>query len=231
MINSFYTAATGTINLQNGMDVTANNVANLSTVGYKASGSTFSDLLYTNIRDGNENLKCGHGTKLQKTDTQFEQGSLRQTGRALDYALVDPNAFFAVQTKDGVQYTRSGNFHISLENEKGYLVDSVGNHVLDANGKPVSATSEKDSPSVGVYSFLNEDGLIRTGNTCFIETAESGKASVVTNPEIKNGFLEESSVNTTDQMASMMGYQRAFQFNSKIVQMSDEIMQTVNSLR
>ncbi|XOQ49317.1 MAG: Flagellar basal body protein [Eubacteriales bacterium] len=231
MINSFYTAATGTINLQNGIDVTANNVANLATTGYKASTATFSDLLYTNIQYENQQLKSGHGTRLQKTDTLFEQGAPKQTGRALDYCLMQPDAFFAVQTKDGVQYTRNGNFHISLENDKGYLVDSVGNHVLDANGNRIPVESENDSPAVGVFSFSNAGGLERAGNTCFKATALSGNASVVTNPEVKNGFLEDSSVDNADQMVSMIEYQRAFQFNSKIVQISDDIMQTVNSLR
>ena len=69
MIRSFYTASAGTVWSQKGLDVTANNIANVSTDGYKAQTATFADLLYTNMRSTDEaNLKSGHGTKLSKTE-------------------------------------------------------------------------------------------------------------------------------------------------------------------
>nr|WP_319488391.1 flagellar hook-basal body protein [uncultured Caproiciproducens sp.] len=234
MISSFYTSSTGAINLQSGFDVTANNIANVSTVGYKTSNASFSDLIYTNInaaQGADSTLKSGHGTKLQKTDTLFTEGGLRETGGALDYALVNSNNFFAVKKNGEVNYTRNGNFHLSVENGNNFLVASDGGYVLDAGGKAITIKSEDDSPAIGVYSIKNEDGLVREGNTSFSINTLSGAATAVTDPEIKKGYLEDSGVDLADQMSSVIELQRAFQFNSKIVQLSDEIMQTVNSLR
>jgi len=234
MISSFYTSATGAINLQSGVDVTANNIANVSTVGYKPSSATFSDLIYTNIHAAqgvDSPLKSGHGTKLQKTDTLFTEGGLRQTGRPLDYALVNSNNFFAVQKNGEVKYTRNGSFHLSQENGTSYLASSDGGYVLDAGGKRIAMNSENDSPAIGVFSVQNEDGLVREGDTCFKLSNLSGAATAVASPEIKASYLEDSAVDVADQMTSVIELQRAFQFNSKLVQVSDEIMQTVNSLR
>lgn len=234
MISSFYTAATGTIQLQKGVDVTANNIANISTTGYKASEATFADLIYTNINaaaGANTELKSGHGTKLEKTDTLFTQGGFQNTGRPFDYALTQPNQFFAVETNGEIKYTRNGGFHLSIQPDGNYLVASDGSYVLDANGQRITAADEQAKPQVGVFSFANSNGLLRDGNSNFTATDLSGAAAAVNNPEIKKGYLEDSSVNVADEMVSVMELQRAFQFNSKIVQLSDEIMQTVNGLR
>jgi flagellar basal-body rod protein FlgG len=234
MISSFYTAATGMINLQKGFDVTANNIANASTTGFKSSQTSFADLVYTNIsaaQNANTNLKSGHGAKLQKTDTLFEQGILNQTNRSLDFALPANNTFFAIQTDGKVKYTRNGNFHLSMENGKNYLASSDGGYVLDAKGQKITVSNEEDTPAIGVFTFQNTDGLVREGSTYFMPSAYSGQATAPAKAEIKKGYLENSSVNLSDEMISVIGLQKAFQFNSKIIQMSDEIMQTVNSLR
>ncbi|MDF2631772.1 MAG: flagellar hook-basal body protein, partial [Caproiciproducens sp.] len=149
----------------------------------------------------------------------------------LDYALTANNDFFAVQTDGKVKYTRDGNFHISLENGVNYLTSSDKGYVLDAKGQKITLNSENDSPAIGVFSFQNTDGLVREGNSYFMPSNNSGAANVVTNAEVKKGSLENSAVDLADQMVSVIELQRAFQFNSKIVQVSDEIMQTVNSLR
>lgn len=234
MISSFYTAATGAIQLQKGFDVTANNIANASTTGYKTVSSSFADLVYTNIHapeGADTQLKSGHGAKLQKTDTVYTAGTPRQTDRSLDFMLPDSNSFFAVETGDGVKYTRNGNFHLSVENGMNYLTDASNAYVLDANGQRIVYNAEDKNSNIGVFSFNNQDGLVREGNTYFTANAVSGEAAAVANPEIKTGFLEDSAVNLADEMTSVIQLQRAFQFNSKIVQVSDEIMQTVNNLR
>lgn len=233
MISSFYTSATGTIQLQKGVDVIANNVANVSTTGYKASTASFADLLCTNIKDpagANTDLKSGHGTRLNKTDTLFTQGPLQDTGRSLDYALTEPNQFFAVEKNGQVLYTRSGNFHISVENGGNYLVGTDGSYVLNAAGGRIAVQNETDQAPVGIFSFQNCDGLTRQGDTCFSATAASGPAGRA-DAQAKQGWLEGSAVSVADEMVNVLEKQRAFQMNSKMVQLSDEIMQTVNALR
>lgn len=234
MISSFYTASTGVVQLQKGMDVTANNIANLSTTGYKPSAPSFSDLIYTNINaaaNSNTALKSGHGTKLGKTDTLFTTGTPRSTGRSLDFALTQPNQFFAVRSKGTVQYTRGGNFHLSVQQGGNYLVDSAGGYVLDAGGQPIKLANDQSAVRPGVFTFANCDGLERSGDSYFTATAVSGAATAAANPEWKQGALEDSSADMSTEMASVIELQRAFQMNSKVVQMSDEIMQTLNALR
>lgn len=235
MIRSFYTAAASLTETQKGFDVTANNISNASSSGYKASKATFADLMYTNIKDAegaNSDLKSGHGAKLDKTDIEMSQGDLQQTDLPFDYAIISPNGFFAVQKNGRVEYTKNGNFHLTVVQDKNYLTTSDGGFVLDSKGQPVTVESENDTPAdIGVYTFQNSGALERIGSCSFLPTAASGAAVAAENPELKKGWLEGSNVSLTDEMATVMSLQRAFQMNSKMVQMSDEIAQTINSLR
>ena len=116
MTTGFHTSAAGMIWTQKSMDVTANNIANLSTQGYKNDEASFADLLYTQIKPPQTDpaLTVGHGSRLDKTDTIFTASGLDQTGRPQDYALTDDRTFFAVRTTDGrTIYTRGGNFSLS----------------------------------------------------------------------------------------------------------------------
>ena len=234
MISSFYTASASAVQTQRGMDVVANNIANVSTNGYKPVNGAFADLVYT--KDQAESVTEGHGTRLANTSTTFVPGPLSGTGQILDFALSDNNTFFAVKTPDGTQYTRVGNFHLSEHNGAYYLTSQQNGYVLGSDGNPIAVdptTLENgfDASRVGVFSFENVDGLARQNETMFLATQASGNATSVRNPEIRQGFLESSAVNLTDEMANLIQTQKAFQFNCRMVQISDEIMQTVNNLR
>lgn len=233
MLNSFYTSATGAIELQKGFDVTANNVANVSTNGYKTIESSFSDLVYTNVHapeDTENAVKTGHGTKLQNTNTVFTTGPITQTDGTYDYALTDSNTFFAVQSGDETLYTRNGNFQLSVEDDGNYLVTSDGKYVLDSNGERIVVTGEDDDLDIGVVTFNNCDGLVREEDTCYAASDVSGEAMLADNPGLIRGSLEGSNVDISTEMGSVIELQRAFQMNSKMIQISDELMQTLNSL-
>jgi flagellar basal-body rod protein FlgG len=232
MISSFYTAAGGTIWMQKGLDVTANNIANIYTNGYKTDKASFSDLVYTNLRANgiSDKVKMGNGVKLQKTDTVFTNGGMNDTGRSLDYAL-QSDGFFAVQTANGIRYTRNGNFSLSQKSDgKMYLTADDG-FVLDPNGQQIVVNNEEEKLNIGVYRFPNQDGLQKEGNNLFTATANSGNAVSVSNADLRQGALENSTVNLADAISDVIMTQRSFQFNAKMVQISDEIMQTVNGLR
>lgn len=234
MIHSYYTSAAGMLGLEKGMDITANNISNISTTGYKSTQPTFADLIHTSIKASNEtpsSVKEGSGTKLNSTDTVFTAGSPNQTGRALDFALTDQRSFFAVQDGSTVRYTRDGNFHISVENGVSYLTAADGGYVLNPQGGRITVQNENDNVNLGVFTFNNIDGLVRDGNTSFLQTTASGTATAVNNPEIKRSCLESSSVDLADEMTNIIEMQRGFQLNSKMVQLSDEVMQTLNGLR
>jgi flagellar basal-body rod protein FlgG len=234
MLTSFYTSAAGTITQQQSLDIVANNLSNVSTGGYQPSRASFSDLLYTNLHEPeNARRQAGHGEKIGKTDTVFKNGGVQSTGRKLDYALPDGNSFFAAQTSDGdIRYTRNGSFYMSQASDGTYyLADSAGGWVLDGGGNPIPVTDEDAKLPVGIYRFQNRDGLLKTGDNYFQATDVSGAASPDAGGEALQGTLESSAVEMTDGMYDLIQTQKAFAFNAKLVQMSDEITQTVNSLR
>ncbi|MCI1965334.1 MAG: flagellar hook-basal body protein [Oscillospiraceae bacterium] len=234
MMTSFYTAAAGAIAQQQKLGVTSNNIANVSTQGYKPDQVSFSDLIYTGVHgpETAESLKVGHGSRVDKTDTIFSQGSIEQTNRPLDYALTAENAFFAVRCTDGaVRYTRNGGFQLSENVDGGFfLSDAHGGIVLDRSGNAISVENENDRQDVGVYSFQNCDGLVKTGDNYLEPTATSGPAAV-SNVQAKQGSIEASAVDLADQITAMINAQKAFAFNANILSMSDNTTQTVNGLR
>lgn len=232
MISAFYTAASGVTSTQTGLDVISNNIANLSTNGYRSGKASFADLIYTNMRaaEGDTKAKVGHGSKINKTDIVYTQGAYVPTQRMLDYAVGNERGFFGVETPDGMKYTRSGNFEASEIDGTFYLTAMQGGFVLDSNGNRIEITAEGEY-DIGVYEFPNSDGLMLEKNLFFSQTAESGEAVSADNSGIKQGYLEGSNVDMAQVMSEVIVMQRSFQFNSRMVQISDEIMQTVNALR
>ena len=225
MLNSFYTSAAGAIQLQKGFDVTANNVANLSTTGYKTVDGTFADLVYTDVNA----LKIGNGARLQNTSTVFQEGDITETDNPLDFALTDPHTFFAVQNGNETLYTRNGSFRLSAEEDGNYLVTSDGAYVLDSNGDRIQAGNEEENINIGVFTFADCDALVRKGDTAFAESEGSGKAAAVGSGFVR-GSIESSAVDITKEMTSVIQLQRAFQMNSKMIQISDEATETINKL-
>lgn len=231
MTVSYYTAGVAALELQKGMDMVANNIANVSTAGYLPSAPSFSDLLYTSLQG--TQARAGHGARLEKTDTLFRAGGgLLRSQRDLDFFPEDPDAFFAVQTPGGVRYTKDGSFHLSELGGVFYLTAASGGYVLDGAGQPVTVTpGAGEAPAVGLYVFDNPDGLLRGGDNTYLATDISGGARAAANQAVRAGCLAASGVNLADEMASVIQLQRAFQANTRIVQISDEIMQTINNLR
>lgn len=243
---AFYTAASGLFAYQHDIDVLANNMANVSTIGFKPSRVSFNDLLYTKMNINKEEPELtGHGVKAQNVDLLFGESVMNFTGYPLDFAI-SGNGFFAVQNERGeTTYTRNGSFDISLSGNSGYLVDSVGNFVLDMSGRKIKLTAKNGSNEfdlsdlssrIGVYTFSNPYGLESVGSSQFAPTAKSGPA--VSAAKSKNAdytllssALEFSSVDMADTMSDVMLSSRAYQFSAKMLQTSDEIEEIVNNLR
>lgn len=234
MLTSFYTAAAGAVAQQQKLDVVSNNIANASTAGYQPDRASFADLLYTGVNgpETADSLKVGHGSRLGKTDTVFGQGSVEETGRPLDYALTRENAFFAVRGADGrVRYTRAGSFELSRHPDgRFYLADPQGALVLDRAGRPIAVEDESQPQDVGVFSFRNCDGLRKTGDSDYEATEVSGPAAATGWKAVQRS-LEGSAVDFGDEMTAMINAQKGFAFNAKVVEMSDNMVQTVNNLR
>lgn len=234
MMTSFYTAAAGAIAQQQSMDVRSNNIANVSTTGYKPDQVSFADLLYTGVHGPQtaNSLKVGNGERVNGTNTVFQQGSVETTNRPLDYALPSENAFFAVKCTDGtVRYTRDGEFHLSVRADgSSYLTDALGGAVLDGKGNPITVKNENDKQNVGVYSFQNCDGLKKVGDNYLEATTASGRAATSSVQAIQGG-IEDSAVDLADEMTAIINAQKGFAFDANILSMSDRTTQTINSLR
>lgn len=242
---AFYNGVSGMIAYQENLNVTAQNIANVNTIGYKASRSSFNDLLYTqmNTKVEGENL-VGHGVKHQDTDLMFQQGSFQSTENMYDFALASDNGLFAVENANGeIEYTRNGTFALSTSGNSMYLVTSDGAFVLDARGANIKVPVKEGTTNVpdleglnekiGVYTFSNPYGLENRQGSRFVETALSGEpvAMKTTDGVIMQGMLEFSKTDLAQEMTKMIEAQRAFQLNAKVVQTADELESTVNNLR
>ena len=244
MNTAFYTGVSGLMAFQEHMNVTAHNIANVSTAGYKSERANFSDLMYTemNVRAGEEK-KDGHGTRVGRVDLNLSQGQINMTGRELDFAITG-NGFFALERDGEVRYTRNGAFGISPAGNKGYLVSlNDGAFVLDKAGRPIKLAINRElggydtdniKEKIGIFEFSNPYGLEREENSSFKETELSGKPIDITGSaayELRGASLERSGTELGNEMLNMIEAQRAYQINSKVVRTADELEELVNNLR
>jgi flagellar basal-body rod protein FlgG len=254
MIKSLNTAATGMAAQQENMDVIANNIANSQTAGFKKSRAEFEDLVYQTKREpgsvaGNNayspnGVQIGLGTRTASVQKNFDEGSAIMTKNPLDIQIEGPG-FFQIQTPDGqTAFTRDGSFR---KDAQGKVVDKNGNFLLPEINIPPEATGEvvvyqgpNSTPStiaqLDIVNFVNPAGLKALGKNLFSQTSASGQA-IANRPGLNGvgylsqGQLEASNVNIVDEMVDMIKAQRAFETNSKVIQTSDQMLQSINSMR
>ena len=260
MIRSLWISKTGLDAQQTQLDVISNNLANVSTNGFKRSRAVFEDLLYQTIRQPGAassqqsnlpaGLQVGTGVRPVATARLFTQGNLQQTGNSLDMA-VNGQGFFQVQLPDGsTGYTRDGSFHVDAN---GNLVTSNGFTVqpaitIPANAQSVTIAADgtvsvvhagsatpANVGSLQLTTFMNPAGLQATGQNTYIETAASGTPNAGTpgstgRGSIQQGYVETSNVNVVEELVSMIATQRAYEINSKAIQTSDQMLQKLSQL-
>ena len=248
---AFYSASTGMIAQQEGMDVTANNISNVNTVGFKALRPSFADCIYTEQRATEPEWDTGHGQFLNKTDFMWEQGGFVSTEQPLDYAL-GGDGFFMVRDYNGTDYlTRDGSFQISyivdhweLVNGNGeFVLDYEGNHItvpfetyVDDEGNEVVTTTidyAALTDMIGVYNVENNWGLDQDRNNHLVATERSGMPVADADRETDKieYYLEMSSVDFATEIVHVIESQRSYQMNARIVQIADEMQQIANNLR
>lgn len=241
---AFYNAYTAMQAYQANLNVVANNLANVNTIGYREDRASFDDLLYQNMNvHNNEGKKVGLGVKVGSVTTKMTQGAFDMTGLPLDFAITVENGFFATQKgeEETINYTRSGNFHISVEEDGNYLVDGSGAYVLDRDGEKILIEADENGDTdisglidkIGVFSFANPYELEKNMSTRFIATEKSGEAELIENSRdvIYQGALERSPVDMADGMVEVITNQRAFQLNASLLRTADEIENIINTLR
>lgn len=233
MIRAFYSSSLGMIAQQNYLNTIGNNVANISTTAFKPQVTAFASLLYENIDGGaGTTISTGHGAKVEKNGINFTQGELQPTDLPLDCAI-EGQGFFAVRNKgtNAVTYTRDGNFGISVEGNRNLLVDTRGNYVLGNDSNPIDVTNGFDVTAVGLFSFSNPYGLQLLGSNQYLVSNDSGQPVVDTDGTIKTGYLEASGTDLTKETINSLEAQKAFSFNSQVLQATDEMEKIINQLR
>lgn len=237
---AFYTAAAGATAQQKRMSVVANNLANLTTTGFKKSDAIFANLIYNELNPPAQEgvqLVASSGVKIDKTNTEHAVGTLVPTGMPYDYVILE-QGYFAVQDPESqeITYTRDGIFHLSEQKDGKFLLTSAaGKHVLDVNGKTIEVNDENKELKlpIGVYRFRTTDGMLHVGDNEFAPVEKNGPAIVAENSEslLLQGHTEESNVNMAEEITKMIEAQRAYQFALKMIQTTDEVETTINSLR
>jgi len=260
MMRALSVASTGLAAQQLSVEVIANNLANVSTVGFKKSTWDFQDLLYQTIKSPGTTtevgttpvgIQLGSGVRAVSVHRTFSQGAFQETQNAFDLA-VEGDGFFQVTLPDGsTGYTRTGSFKLD---SGGNLVTPEGYPILPDITIPsdaLSVTIDPDgdvfvlTPGTGVPTqtgtielarFTNPSGLNSMGKNLFQETAASGSPATGT-PGLEGfgtllqGSLEGSNVNIAEEMVNMIVAQRAYELNSKAIQTSDDMMAVANSLK
>ena len=260
MIRSLWIARTGLDAQQTSLDVIANNLANVSTNGFKRARPVFEDLLYQTLRQPGaqssqstqipSGLQLGTGVQPISTARIHTQGSLQHTGNDLDVAI-NGAGFLQILLPDGTTaYTRDGSLQ---KDNQGQLVTSNGYPVqpnitipADAltvtisNDGVVSVTQPGSAAvtqvgSLQLATFINVGGLQSIGENLFLETASSGAPTPSTPGSngagvLNQRYVETSNVNVAEELVSMIQTQRAYELNSKVVSTSDQMLARLTQL-
>jgi flagellar basal-body rod protein FlgF len=217
-----YIAASGMLAEQVRQEQLSNDLANASTPGYKPDGSpqhSFGDVLLSNTQGGPSIGSVDEGVALGKTYTDMTPGLVQETGEPLDFAI-QGQGFFAVQTPQGVRYTRDGQFTASAQ---GVLSDASGNPVLDQKGTQIKLAAGGTVPAsaLGVFEV---PGAAKQGENLYTGSA-TGKA----NGTVHAGALEQSSVDAAKVMVEMITSLRSFQSGQQAIQAIGQTLQEAAS--
>ncbi|MEM7409222.1 MAG: flagellar basal-body rod protein FlgG [Myxococcota bacterium] len=259
-MRALFTAATGMEAQQTRIDTIANNLANVSTSGYKKQVPQFEDLFYETLAAPGATdatgqalptgAQIGHGVRLGSVGRVHTQGDRITTGRELDLA-VEGDGYFQIQTPGGeTAYTRDGAFQVDQD---GNLVTRLGSLVIPTINVPTDASNitvledgtvsalvgDATSPTtlgqLQLARFTNAPGLRGLGSNLFAVSEASGNAELgIPNQNgfggVSQGFLESSNVDMAEELVRMILAQRAFEVNSRVIQASDEMLQRASNL-
>jgi len=257
MLASLWISKTGLSAQDRALASISNNLANVSTTGYKRERAVFQDLLYqvdrqpgaqssqsTELPSG---LQTGTGVKTVATQKLHTEGNLEITDQPLDVA-VNGRGFLQVLLPDGeTSYTRDGQLQI---NSSGTLVNSQGyeiqpsitipantlNITIGSDGVVSATVAGSSTPTqlgtLQLAEFINPTGLQAIGGNMYKETAASGSPTTGTPGlsglgTIEQGALEGSNVNIVEELVNMITTQRAYEMNTKVISASDQMLQFV----
>lgn len=249
-------AASGLLVQQANLDLIANNIANISTTGYKKSRAILADAAYESGTleapggvEPSMEVRTGTGVTFAAAQRILSPGSFKETGNTWDLSIAG-DGFFQITLPDGrTAYTRDGSFQIDSQGQlataEGYLVappvtipPGAQDVEIDATGKVRAKVDGKltDLGAVSIVTFPNPAGLLAVGHNLFAPSeasgeAQAGEAGADGRGQIMSGVLEGSNVDFAEEMTKMIEAQRAYQLSIKLVQTADEMLGLANSIR
>ena len=255
MNSALFAAKTGLDAQQTRVAIISNNLANVSTTGFKRDRPVFEDLLYQTVRQVGaassqdtllpSGLNIGTGVRIVATEKLHTQGNITITDNPLNVAI-QGRGFLQTLLPDGtLGYTRDGSLQIDAQ---GQLVNSSGFAIQPAITIPAATLSvsigsdgtvsaqlagQAAPTQVGniqLVDFVNPSGLQPKGDNLFLESASSGAPQAGT-PGLNGlgsliqGAIESSNVNVVEELVSMIEAQRAYELNSKTIETVDQMLQ------
>jgi flagellar basal-body rod protein FlgF/flagellar basal-body rod protein FlgG len=239
MDSGLYAACTALVARTQALDTIANNLANASTVGFRAERNVFSSVLANagGAAQSPFSQAVNRFGILSGTTIDQNQGALEKTGNELDLGI-EGSGYFVVQTADGPMYTRNGAFQVSSH---GQLVTASGDAVMGDRGVinilpgPVSISADGTISSNGavagklsVVEFPPDTAFTSMGNTYYSAPVKS--AQPATNSSVRQGMLESSNVNPVSSMVELITAQRSAEMMQRALSMfNSEIDKTATT--
>jgi flagellar basal-body rod protein FlgG len=261
MIRALNTAATGMQSQDSMVNNIANNIANVNTNGFKGSRTEFEDLLYDTVKEAGEQTtgtashtvghQVGSGSRVVATRKEFTQGPTQVTNNPYDLSIQGEGFFGIVGANEERYYTRDGSFTVSASGEiqtksghklfPGFTVPQNTTHLHVAENGTVEAyiKNQVEPTNLGklpVFTFVNAAGLKSMGGNLYAQTAGSGdpqeqEAGRGPAGSVMQGSLEGSNVNIMSEMTNLIKAQRAYEMNSKVMGVADQMLQTINNVK
>ncbi len=268
MIRGIYTSAAGMLVETMRQDQVANNLANVDTTGFKQDGMVFKELPAMRIRRVNDGQlypprpiyryprigKIGTGSIVDETYTRWEAGSMSYTGNELDVSLDNEKAFFIVEGRNGIRFSRDGSWTLDdegfLRDHNGYYIlgEQIGSEaqnsgVIISDDGTVNANFQRIQVGLGVKCTIDEEGRVLLDNEAQFRVV-TGTASErrafrkegankfvrafgdVTRAETNflPGYLEKPNFSVVEEMVKMIEISRAYEANSKVIQSHDNLL-------
>ncbi len=241
MLEGLYSAAAGMAAQQEQLNAIGNDLANLSTSGYKSERVAFNDLLYNRVDIAGTESSDGAGASARLIGRSEAEGSIQETGDPLDLAIEGPGFFQVTNAGGSVVLTRDGSFGVDAS---GTIVNGQGNRLTPPIKLPAGvAASELRIASDGTVSagkrtlgqiklvtVPSPDHLLADGSDELTPSAASGTPQPIAG-RMRQGALEASNVNLAGEMAQMVSTERNYQLSSTAIQNESQMMSIANQLR
>lgn len=261
MLKALHTAASGMSAQEANVSTISNNIANVNTTGFKKGRTEIEDLTYETIQEAgarssastqyNVGTQIGSGARVSAVRKEFTVGSPQITNNPFDL-MINGEGFFGIIMPNGeLKFTRDGSFNVDaqgmLVNKQGYKVyptlsfpPNTSSVSISEDGKAQAFTKGQPEPTevgqIPVFTFVNPVGLKSSGMNLYQVSLSSGApiqiiAGTDNAGPIMQGTLEASNVSPMTEMTDLIRAQRAYEMNSKVMGVADQMMQTINNIR